>query len=90
MSPLSFLYLTVWNMTEDDLLVQTEVKHSTSVLVPDWSEVESELSGRCKQQCKERYRLDDTVVELTFVLTVEQYVHQHYPHTPHSHMHTGS
>jgi hypothetical protein len=54
--------------TEDDLLVKVVPKHSTSdVLFPDWSEVVSELPGRSKQQCKERYRLADTVVELTFV-----------------------
>jgi hypothetical protein len=58
----------LWSRAEDDLLVQAAVKHSTSdVLFPDWSEVVSELPGRYKQQCKERYRLADTVVELTFV-----------------------
>ncbi len=42
--------------------------YSTSdVLGRDWSEVASELPGRSKQQCKERYRLADTVAELTFV-----------------------
>ncbi len=54
--------------TEDDLLVKVVAKHSTSdVLFPDWTEVASELPGRSKQQCKERYRLADTVVELTLV-----------------------
>jgi hypothetical protein len=58
----------LWSRAEDDLLVQAAVKHGTSdVLFPDWSEVVSELPGRYKQQCKERYRLADTVVELTFV-----------------------
>ncbi len=58
----------LWSRAEDDLLVEAVVKHSTSdVLFPDWSEVASELSGLSKQQCKERYRLADTVVELTFV-----------------------
>ncbi len=33
----------------------------------DWSEVVSELHGSSEQQCKGRYRLDETVVELTFV-----------------------
>jgi hypothetical protein len=33
----------------------------------DLSEVTSELTGHSKQQCKERYRLADTVAELTFV-----------------------
>jgi hypothetical protein len=33
----------------------------------DWSEVASELPGRSKQQCKERYRLTDTVASLTQV-----------------------
>jgi hypothetical protein len=56
-----------WSRAEDDLLVQAVSKYSTSdVLFPDWNEVVSELSGRSKQQCKERYRLADTVVELTF------------------------
>ena len=58
----------LWSRAEDDLLVQAVAKHSTSdVLFPVWSEVASELPGRSKQQCKERYRLADTVVELTFV-----------------------
>ena len=53
---------------EDDLLVQVVPKYSTSdVLGRDWSEVASEMSGRSKHQCKERYRLADTVAELTFV-----------------------
>jgi hypothetical protein len=51
----------LWNRAEDDLLVQVVAKYSTSdVLGHDWSEVASELPGRCKQQCKERYRLADT------------------------------
>jgi hypothetical protein len=63
----------LWSRAEDDLLVQPVSKHSTSdvlfsdVLFPDWNEVASELSGRSKQQCKERYRLPDTVVKLIFV-----------------------
>jgi hypothetical protein len=58
----------LWSSAEDDLLVQAVAKHSTSdVLFPDWSEVASELPGRSKQQCKERYRLADTVVELTCI-----------------------
>jgi hypothetical protein len=58
----------LWSRAEDDLLVQAVAKHSTSdVLFPNWSEVASELPGRSKQQCKERYRLANTVVELTFV-----------------------
>ncbi len=58
----------LWSRAEDDLLVQAVAKHSTSdVLFPDWSEVATELPGRSKQQCKERYRLADTMVELTFV-----------------------
>jgi hypothetical protein len=46
---------SLWNRTEDDLLVQAVAKHSTSdvlfsdVLFPDWNEVASELSGRSKQ-----------------------------------------
>jgi len=40
----------LWNRTEDDLLVQTVTKHCTSdVLGRDWSEVESELTGRLSQ-----------------------------------------
>jgi hypothetical protein len=56
----------LWITAEDGLLVQSVVKYSTSdVLGRDWSEVASELPGRSMQQCKERYRLADTVVELT-------------------------
>jgi hypothetical protein len=33
----------------------------------DWREVAWELPGRSEQQCKERYRLAQSVVELTFV-----------------------
>ncbi len=40
---------------------------TSDVLGRDWSEVASELPGRSKQQCKERYRFADTVAELTFV-----------------------
>jgi hypothetical protein len=64
---------TSWNRTEDDLLVEAVAKHCTSdflfsdVLFPVWSEVASELSGCSEHQCKERYRLTDTVVKLTFV-----------------------
>jgi hypothetical protein len=59
---------TLWSRVEDGLLVQVVAKYSTSdVLGRDWSEVVSELSGRSKKQCKECYRLADTVVELTFV-----------------------
>jgi hypothetical protein len=58
----------LWSSAEDDLLVQAVGKHSTSdVLFPDWSEVGWELPGRSEQQCKERYRLTLSVVELTFV-----------------------
>ena len=57
-----------WSRAEDDLLVQAVAKHSTSdILFRDWREVAWELPGRSAQQCKERYRLADTVVELTFV-----------------------
>ncbi len=53
---------------EDGLLVPAVAKYSTSdVLGRDWREVASELAGRLPQQCKERYRLADTVSELTFV-----------------------
>ena len=61
---------SLWSTTEDDLLVQpvAVAKHSTSdVLGRDWHEVAWELPGRSAQQCKERYRLPDTVVQLTFV-----------------------
>ena len=58
----------LWSSAEDDFLVQAVAKHSTSeAIYRAWSEVASELPGRSKQQCKERYRLADTVVELTFV-----------------------
>jgi hypothetical protein len=58
----------LWSRAEDGLLVQAVAKHSTSDgLGRDWSEVASELPGSSKQQWKERYRLADTVVELTFV-----------------------
>ena len=58
----------LWSTAEDDLLVQAVAKHSTSdVLFRDWREVAWELPGRSEQQCKERYRLADTVVELTFI-----------------------
>ena len=53
----------LWSTAEDDLLVQAVAKHSTSdVLFRDWREVAWELPGRSEQQCKERYRLADTVV----------------------------
>ena len=59
---------TSWSTAEDVLLVQDVPKHTTSdVLGRDWREVAWELPGRSAQQCKERYRLADTVVELTFV-----------------------
>ena len=58
----------LWSRAEDDLLVQAVAKHSTSdVLFRDWREVAWELPGRSEQQCKERYRLAQSVVELTFV-----------------------
>ena len=48
-----FLYLVIpdrnasWNRSEDDLLVQTVTKHSTSdVLGRDWCEVAWELPDR--------------------------------------------
>ncbi len=48
--------------------MQVVVKYSTSdVLGRDWSEVASDLPGCSELQGKERYRLTDTVVELTFV-----------------------
>jgi hypothetical protein len=62
----------LWSRAED-LIVQAVAKHCTSdvlfsdVLFPDWSEVASELPGRSKHQCKERYRLADTVVKLTCI-----------------------
>ncbi len=58
----------LWNRVEDDLLVQSVSKDSTSeVLFPNWSVVVSELTGWSNQEYKESYRLPDTVVELTFV-----------------------
>ncbi len=48
--------------------LQAVAKHSTSeAIFRDWSEVAWELPGRSEQQCKERYRLAQRVVELTFV-----------------------
>ena len=48
--------------------MQAVAKHSTSdVLFRDWREVAWELPGRSEQQCKERYHLADTIVDLTFV-----------------------
>ncbi len=58
----------LWSRTEDGLLVQAVTKYSTwDVLSRDWSEVVWKLPGRSEQQCKERYSLADTVVQLTFV-----------------------
>ena len=58
----------LWSRAEDGLLVQAVAKYSTwDVLRRDWSEVAWELPGRSEQQCKERYSLADTVVQLTFV-----------------------
>ena len=58
----------LWSSAEDDLLVQAVAKHSTSeAIFRDWREVAWELPGRSEQQCKERYRLAQSVVELTFV-----------------------
>jgi hypothetical protein len=58
----------LWSRAEDGLLVQAVAKYSTSnVLRREWSEVAWELPGRSEQQCKERYSLADTVVQLTFV-----------------------
>ncbi len=58
----------LWSRAQDDLLVQTVAKHSTSeAIFRDWREVAWELSGRSDQQWKERYRLAQSVVELTFV-----------------------
>ena len=57
-----------WSRAEDDLLIQAVARLSTSdVLGRDWTAVSWELPGRSKQQCKERYRLAQSVVELTFV-----------------------
>ena len=58
----------LWSGAEDDLLVRAVAKNSTSdVLGRDWRVVAWELPGRSAQQCKERYRLAQSVVELTFV-----------------------
>ena len=58
----------LWSRAEDDLLIQAVATYSTpDVLGRDWTEVAWELPGRSEQQCKERYRLADTVVQLTFV-----------------------
>jgi hypothetical protein len=48
--------------------VQAVAKYSSwDVLSGDWSEVAWEMPGRSEQQCKERYSLADTVVQLTLV-----------------------
>jgi len=58
----------LWSRAEDDLLVLTVAKYSTSdVLFRDWSEVALELPGRLPHQCKKRYRLPNTMVELIFL-----------------------
>jgi hypothetical protein len=89
----------LWSRTEDDLLMQTVTKYSTSdVLGRDWREVASELPGRSKKQWKERYSLADTVVELSFVF-IRTIVHLMGPHplplppcpqSPLSRMYTGT
>ena len=59
---------TLWSRVEDGLLVQVVAKYSTSdVLGRDWSEVVWDLPGSSEKQCKERYSLDDTVVQMTLV-----------------------
>ena len=58
----------LWNRDEDDFLVQTVAKYSTSnILGRDWIEVESEIPGRLSQQCQEWYRVLDILSELTFL-----------------------
>ena len=58
----------LWSRVDDGLLIQPVAKNSNSdVLGRDWREVASELPGCLSQQCKERYRLADTVAQLTFV-----------------------
>jgi hypothetical protein len=58
----------LWSRAEDGLLMPAVAKYSTlDVLGRNWREVASKLPGRLPQQCKERYRLADTVAQLTFV-----------------------
>ena len=58
----------LWSGAEDDLLVRAVAKNSTSdVLGLDWRVVAWDLPRRTAQQCKECYRLAQSVVELTFV-----------------------
>ena len=75
----------LWSTAEDDLLVQAVPKDSTSdVLGRNWREVAWELPGRSAQQCKERYHLADTVVELTFVFL--RVIFRDSPFLPSSHV----
>ncbi len=58
---------THWG-TDDDLLVQSVAKYSTSnVLGRSWTEVAREMPGLLPQQCQERYRLADVLAQSTFV-----------------------
>jgi hypothetical protein len=57
-----------WIRTEDDLLVQSVGKCSTSdILGRDWMEVSWEMSGSLPQQCQENYRIVHILEDLTFV-----------------------
>ena len=58
----------LWRRAEDDILVQAVAKYTTSdVFSRSWTQVASDMPGRLPQQCKERYRLADTVAQLIFV-----------------------
>jgi hypothetical protein len=59
----TILQLLTRRVSESNAFLNLTVMHCGH----DWIEVVSELSGRSKQQCKDRYRIPDIVVELTFV-----------------------
>ena len=66
----------LWNRAEDDILVQVVVKYTTSdVFSRSWRQVTSGLPGLLPQQCKECYRVVDTVTQLTFVF-LSVYTHR--------------
>ena len=57
-----------WNRSEDDLLVESVEKYSSSnILGLHWTEVAWEMPGRLSQQCQEIYSLAHILAELTFV-----------------------
>ena len=58
----------LWSRFEDDILVETVPKYTTSdVFSRSWRQVVSDLPGYLPQKYKEYYRLVDTVTQLTSV-----------------------